>query len=78
MSAETTNEAARSLSRAGAMLHEVASAEATGAEFTELRAQASRSPCDWFRVADLERAMGRPSEAEQAERRAARDRAQCR
>ncbi len=45
---------------------------------TELRAQASRSPCDWFRVADLERAMGRPSEAEQAERRAARDRAQCR
>lgn len=37
---------------------------------TELRATALRNPCDWFRVADLEREMGRSSEAVDAERRA--------
>jgi hypothetical protein len=45
---------------------------------TELRAKAPRDPCAWFRVADLERAMGRGTEADQDERRAQRDRSRCR
>lgn len=51
---------------------------------SELRARAARNPCEWFRVADLERAMGRGSEAAEAERHASgssganRDRAHCR
>jgi hypothetical protein len=53
--------------------------EPSGRDYlTMLRRNASRAPCLWYRVADLERGLGQVGDADRDEKRAGRPREHCR